>query len=376
MYGGLFGDLPAAKKRTSDSNANNGDEEETKRDPIGGGKATSGSSSTTEGIDAGKQSAVESSTVVSNSGMFAPRASVPGGQKKSRLDGRISSSSHQFLQTVGKAGTTMAFVPTAALKRKHNPASKQQPANRGPIKELETPAGHSSGSAPDISSTGSCIVVPSSDMGDITTTIVRKKPLSSSSTTTPPSVEAVNIHGGSSDNGFKDPMPDEKDHREETDLHVAGASSSADRSQQHHQQQHATETSNASEITDPYDPYIPNDLLQYWERQALAQERERLERETREALEKQRLLRERLERERQELEQSGNYQELIQRQITTGGDVGPATGLPIRGNAMGDGSMGRGRGRGRGVSNLPAWLVEKQRQMQQQEQLGDAGDDE
>lgn len=121
-----------------------------------------------------------------------------------------------------------------------------------------------------------------------------------------------------------------------------------------HQQQHNDEE--AVEITDPYDPYIPNDLLQYWEKQAVAQERSRLEQETRDAMERQRVLREQLDRERQELLQNSTA-----RSGGSGRSSSTATAAAaVLATAMG--GMGRGRGRGRGgVSNLPAWLIEKQR---------------
>jgi hypothetical protein len=88
---------------------------------------------------------------------------------------------------------------------------------------------------------------------------------------------------------------------------------------------------------DPYDPMVPNDLLQYWENKALAVERERLEREARETLEEQQRLRQQLEREREELHKAGNVDRLVEHHTK------------------------RSMGRGRGLSNLPAWLVEKQR---------------
>jgi hypothetical protein len=377
MYGGLFGDLPAAKNPSSAlSNDNkeetNGAAQNNGADSDGGGKSKSVSQSTTEGVViAGtqlKQSSMAASSVVPNSGFppLRPSSLPGGGRKKAKLDGGISSSSHHFLQTVGKAGTSMAFVPTAALRRSKPDPNSKPPANQGPFKEVETPA---IGSATDISRTASSSnVFPASDMGDITTTILRKKP-PSSSTMNPPAAEAVNIHGGSDEQDIKDSSTEERDQQEDIDTQMNGASFPDQSQQQHQHTPHPTKA--VAEITDPYDPYIPNDLLQYWERQALAQERERLERETREALEKQRLLRERLEKERQELQRSGNYQELIHRQTNTGGgDVGPA-GVETPGNAFDEGGMGRGRGRGRGrgISNLPAWLVEKQR-LQEQERLG------
>ena len=116
-----------------------------------------------------------------------------------------------------------------------------------------------------------------------------------------------------------------------------------------------------TEITDPYDPYVPNDLAQYWDRQALAKQRHELEREAREAFERQQALRLQLEKEREESQKRGDYQAIIQKQQE---QLQQQQQL----KAMG---RGRGRGRGRGVSNLPAWLVEKQRK-EQEEQLGSA----
>lgn len=105
---------------------------------------------------------------------------------------------------------------------------------------------------------------------------------------------------------------------------------------------------------DPYDPLLPNDLLQYWEYKSLAVERERLFREQQESMREKEELLQQLARERQQLEEAGEYDKLVEHQ------------LQQRGNMT---------GRGRGLSNLPAWLVEKQRkealerqQLQQQEQ--------
>ena len=116
------------------------------------------------------------------------------------------------------------------------------------------------------------------------------------------------------------------------------------------------------EITDPYDPFVPNDLLEYWEKQAARKQREQLERETQEALLRQKSIRKQLEEERLELQRTGNYSTLLEREKqqqnqpqqsmnnTGGGGVGISTTQTVR-----------GRGRGRGVSNLPAWLIKKQR---------------
>lgn len=74
---------------------------------------------------------------------------------------------------------------------------------------------------------------------------------------------------------------------------------------------------------DPYDPMVPNDLLEYWEwrktEQSLAEQRERL----------------------QAIEQQQQTKE-----------------------AFVDTAVSRGRGRG-GVSNLPAWMVQQQREQRE-----------
>ena len=92
-------------------------------------------------------------------------------------------------------------------------------------------------------------------------------------------------------------------------------------------------------VVDAYDPHVPNDLLAYWDRKAMEKERIELEREAKETLQRQDQLRRKLEQERESLLKSGNIEEIVQHRHQT--------------------SMGRGRGRG--VSNLPAWLVQKQR---------------
>lgn len=95
-------------------------------------------------------------------------------------------------------------------------------------------------------------------------------------------------------------------------------------------------------VTDFYDPLVPNDLLAYWERKAHEKQRLELERSARETLERQKRLREQLEQERQAIEATGDVKQIVQHRVE---------------RSM---AGGAGRGRGRGVSNLPAWLVQKQ----------------
>ncbi|KAI2512222.1 hypothetical protein MHU86_2098 [Fragilaria crotonensis] len=93
-------------------------------------------------------------------------------------------------------------------------------------------------------------------------------------------------------------------------------------------------------VTDPYDPHVPNDLLSYRERQEMERERQRLERDVQETLERQQQLRRQLEDERQRVQSSGRASDIIDHR----------TKVSLLGG-----------GRGRGVNNLPAWLLQKQK---------------
>jgi hypothetical protein len=95
-----------------------------------------------------------------------------------------------------------------------------------------------------------------------------------------------------------------------------------------------------SSVTDPYDPHVPNDLLAYRERMKIEQQRMQLEREARETRERQQRLRQQVEEERQRIQQSG---------ATANEIIAHRTKRTI------------GGGRGRGVNNLPAWLLQKQK---------------
>ena len=67
-------------------------------------------------------------------------------------------------------------------------------------------------------------------------------------------------------------------------------------------------------------------------------------------------LRKKIEDKRKKLLESGNFQGLVEEEMSSRrneADVG-----------RGSGGTGMGRGRGRGVMNLPAWLVKKQEEQQ------------
>jgi hypothetical protein len=88
-------------------------------------------------------------------------------------------------------------------------------------------------------------------------------------------------------------------------------------------------------IEDPYDPAVPNDVWQYWDFQAAARERQKLEAEHIKGLAQQEALRRQAAREREALLHSNDTSALAAHHA-------------------------RASGRGRGISNLPAWLRSQQ----------------
>jgi hypothetical protein len=401
MYGGLFGDLPAAKKKGSSASQQ-----------LIHSSASTTTTTTTVAAAASSTDAVPSAS----GGTTLPPTTtktVMGGDAMTKLatgpttQWQPQQQQPSILQTVGQAGTSMAFVPTAAMKRKkpHRLAAKSVDEPRAK-KMMSLATAEEEGNAKDATESMSTTpTLPSEQpslrnhemsLTTVTTTIVRTKqqqqPLKSQSGN-------MDIHRGDPTNDFvitterNDHAPQNMDDNGNgnTDSFVNPATTLP---LDHHRHYYATEdntsttsaSASAIEITDPYDPFMPNDLLQYWEMQAATEERERIEQETREALENQRLLRERLERERQELLKQQQQQQ-HRNHDQASGDSGASVVVVGRGGADAPAvvessydsirmeMMGRGRGggRGRGVSNLPAWLIEQQRREAEALEGGDLG---
>ncbi len=110
-----------------------------------------------------------------------------------------------------------------------------------------------------------------------------------------------------------------------------------------------------------YDPYFPNDYLAYRERKRSEEVRKELQRTALQRLEQQENLRKQIEVKRQKLLESGNFQGLVEEETMT------SSSKRNEADGRGGGGMVMGRGRGRGVTNLPAWLVKKQEEQQQNE---------
>jgi hypothetical protein len=258
MYGGLFGDLPAAKNASKEDDA------------VATAGDRSAAATAPKPLD-------DSNEIISKDSKEPPKSEL------------------SVVKNIGAAGTSIAFVPTAALNRRRNnkrsaPAAPSSTSFVQPPQRQEQPLSSQTEVSTSLLATGWSVHV------DETKPNADQAGNASSADTIPASVGAHEV----------------KHTDERLDL-----------------QKQISE--------DPYDPMIPNDLLQYWENKALAVERERLERETRDTLEQQQHLRQQLEREREELQKSGNVDRLVEHHTK------------------------RSMGRGRGLSNLPAWLVEKQR---------------
>jgi hypothetical protein len=328
MYGGLFGDLPATKK---DGKAS------------GEGESTDASAAATKSEgETGDEAATTYSSNKKPAAATAPGFLFPPrAQKKAKTStgnnattsDAVSRPHQSIVQSLGKVGTSMAFVPQAALKKKKpnlfakllEAPNDVPPAvtasNAASDMKDPPPLSKQEERAAAASTLTMSTTVPPHEM-TVTTTVVSKQPADANA--------VIHIHP-------QEVRGDQQGDDSQQPIHTEFLL--------HETQQHLDDNDkDDDEITDPYDPYVPNDLLQYWEKQAASQERARLEQEAREALERQRVLRAQLERERQELLQKG----------AAGGHDASAAAAAM-------GGMGRGRGRGRGVSNLPAWLIEKQR---------------
>lgn len=276
MYGGLFGDLPAAKNETDGDSAaersNKSDKQET--------------TVQTEEDDGQQKKQIR---VVEE-----PKA--------------IKSSS--VLQSLGAAGTSMAFVPSH-LKRKRNNTNVNATKKPAPVFVKSTAA-----ATPQPNTTSSSVGSSSSVIN-----VAAATDLASWKEETQPIQQEKHFHDPHAANPTESSTP-------------GSFSSTTAVEPEALRRLHDS-------VTDPYDPLVPNDLLQYWERQAAIQERRELEREAKEAMEAQVRMREQLEVERKELEASGDVDKIVEHQHRT--------------------QMAAGRGRGRGISNLPKWLVDKQR---------------
>ncbi|GKY93219.1 hypothetical protein MPSEU_000289700 [Mayamaea pseudoterrestris] len=262
MYKDLFGDLPEAKKPSQLN-----------------------SETATAGTNVDEQSGTGSNYAA------AVAATTTASEKPHQQNLQSS-----IVKSVGALGTAVAFVPTAALKRKRHATTSAKASKSSNFATVTSPT---NGTLQEPQSS-QCSAFLHQQLPEITTVATQEAEAGQSQ-----SLEQKN-----SDTSPSASFVMSDDHRQRL-------------------RQQA--------LDDPYDPLVPNDLLQYWERRAVAADRERLEQERLEHIKEQQDLRQRLEMERRHLEREGNVDKLMENERQR-------------------------NGRGRGVSNLPAWLLAKQQQ--------------
>jgi hypothetical protein len=279
----LFGDLPAPKKETATKGS------------------TSSGGTTTKQVDTIKVPSVTSLKQTDPT----VTAAVTAGPTSS---GGASSSS---VSTKKKVSST-AFVP-AALRKRPNKATTTTTTS---------------------SSSSSAVVAPVVQLSKVvsqqpTPEVVVVAKNEKEKETTIPSI-TTNDHDRSRDNASSLGQ-------EITDYNATLQTSAIDNS---------TTANVMMDVEDLYDPAIPNDLLQYRERQAAIRHRQRLQAQQAQALADQEALRQQAIATRQALIQAGQLDVVVAQ----------------------ENAALASRGRGRGISNLPAWMIKKQQEEQKQRQ--------
>lgn len=231
-----------------------------------------------------------------------------------------------MVQNLGVSGTAMAFIPTAARRRSKRETTVITDTTVGAASSLE----ESKDGNAKVHSISSSSVVPttqnaSASLGVVPDTPARSCEMSRIDTTIPSQALAEQSHTVVSSNQLSVTIPANESKDE---MHRTAHLEPRDESTQRNHERRLRLREQVEQ--DPYDPMVPNDLLEYWERQAAHR-----------AWEEQEHRRMVLEQQRIELEQQHRH------------EPDYPTETPRR-------EIGKGRGRGN-ISNLPAWLVEKQK---------------
>lgn len=229
----------------------------------------------------------------------------------SNVTAESKSKPKSLVDTIGNAGTTMAFVPAALRKRKAVVKTFVKP-RRSQVKNQTLLDG-----AADASSS---LEKTANDQDD-------------------ERLEGEN-------NNMKTDTP------EESDIHNNKRQQDDDDEEEYKEPQHLTDLHASVRSADMYHPMMPNDYLAYKQRKENELLQANLEKQAQMTMEMQRKLREQIEEERRKALDSGDVKRIIESRVTKPMESGAVT-------------SGMGRGRGRGLSNLPAWLVKKQQEENQ-----------
>eukprot|EP00985_Skeletonema_marinoi_P005076 scaffold2191_cov92-Skeletonema_marinoi.AAC.9 len=312
----LFGDLPTPAAKKSSGNG--------KPDVLFGGlPAAASSSSAAAGETTNTQQIGNENTDAKTSSTSA----VAGESLAVSSDKRKASAS--LVSAVGKAGTSLAFVPQAisqARKKKkfssqqHQPTQKKVEPNKLNVEAMQQSAldgAEKEGVEPNAATVTDHQSVHKSAAGNSTKAQPAPKHEHESA-------ETNNIEQSSYEEPYLENEPESI-----RLLHESVSPSNA------------------------YNPHFPNDYLAHLERKKTERIQKELQQSALQRLDQQDKLRKKIEEERRKIESSGDVNRIVEMRAGLDG-----------GNVNGMGGAGRGRGRGRGVQNLPAWLIKKQQEQQ------------
>lgn len=304
----LFGDLPTPAAKKSPGNG--------KSDDLFGGLPAAASSSSTACAETNEQKIGKENTDAKTS---AEESSSTVSSDKRKLAASLVSA-------VGKAGTSLAFVPQAISharkKKKFLPQQQQSTA----LKKVEPKK--------------------------VNPEVLQQTRVDAKENEEVRGTEMVNdhqsLHKATTGNSTT-AQPAPKNEPESTDTN---------NTQQTNEEPYIENEPESIRLlhasvspSNAYNPHFPNDYLAHLERKKTERIQKELQQSALQRLDQQEKLRKKIEEERRKIENSGDVNKIVEMHAGLGG-----------GNLIG--GAGRGRGRGRGAQNLPAWLVKKQQEQQ------------
>jgi hypothetical protein len=209
------------------------------------------------------------------------------------------------VDTIGNAGTTMAFVPAALRKRKT--------VVKTIVRPRKSQVRHQTSLDLD---------------ADTSSSIIHRDS------------ESCEVENNQATTGTPDESNGQNNDRQQHE-----------QEEEYKEPQHLTDLHASVRSADMYHPMMPNDYLAYKQRKENELLQANLEKQAQITLEMQRKLREQIEEERRKALDSGDVNKIIESRLAKPMEKAVTNGI--------------GRGRGRGLSNLPAWLVKKQQEENQ-----------
>lgn len=322
----LFGDLPAAKNSSSGRGNNNGG------DDLFGGLPVAASSASAAAAAVGDET-TGGELKTSSTAAETKIISAAGETSSSAVSSDKRKSAPSLVSSVGKAGTSLAFVPQAiAQARKKKKVSSHDVSKN----KINIPR---SGAA-DEKQTESIAIQNDGEL------LSQKVPTTSNKV-----IEKSAIIDA------KSTTAQHASHEQDDDINV-----DTNEEQQYEEPYLENEPESIrllhASVTpeNAYNPHYPNDYLSHLERKKTERIQKELQQSALQRLDQQEKLRKKIEEERRKIESSGDANKIVESRMMMGGSDST--------NSAGVG--GGGRGRGRRVQNLPAWLVKKQQEEEQQ----------